>query len=282
MRNRRARRTGRSPSRAHRLHDGPLAAPPRPGRHHARRHIGRARGAGHEHASDRRPGRRAGTVPRPPDRAAARLLRRAPQLPSAGRRRGIPLAAQETDAHLVLKAWAKLGPSCLQGLDGMFALAVYDPRVGRLFLVRGGLGEQPLYWRLDGGRLAFASEVTTLTGYGPAPLVLRPEMLAIESPVGSDTPFQGIQLLAPATVLSFDVANGLARPARLLAAGGPAAVHRLLQRGPGEVLRRPGRAGAAVGTGLRLRAVTVRRARLLRARLPDATAGLRHGPLPRP
>ncbi|WP_432182101.1 hypothetical protein [Streptomyces sp. NBC_00063] len=182
----------------------------------------------------------------------------------------------------MLKAWAKLGPSCLQGLDGMFALAVYDPRVGRLFLVRGGLGEQPLYWRLDGGRLAFASEVTTLTGYGPAPLVLRPEMLAIESPVGSDTPFQGIQLLAPATVLSFDVANGLARPARLLAAGGPAAVHRLLQRGPGEVLRRPGRAGAAVGTGLRLRAVTVRRARLLRARLPDATAGLRHGPLPRP
>ncbi|MGW4391811.1 asparagine synthase-related protein [Streptomyces sp. NPDC004685] len=87
---------------------------------------------------------------------------------------GIPLAAQETDAHLVLKAWAKLGPSCLQGLDGMFALAVYDPRVGRLFLVRGGLGEQPLYWCLDGGRLAFASEVTTLTGYGPAPLVLRP------------------------------------------------------------------------------------------------------------
>lgn len=118
---------------------------------------------------------------------------------------GIELAEKETDAHLVLKAWTKLGPSCLDGLDGMFALAVYDPRVGKLFLARDRLGEKPLYWRLDGGRLAFASEVTTLIGYGSAPLIVRPEMLAIETPVGVDTPFQGIQLLAPATLLTFDV-----------------------------------------------------------------------------
>ncbi|MGW0583241.1 asparagine synthetase B family protein [Streptomyces sp. NPDC002920] len=121
---------------------------------------------------------------------------------------GIPLATRETDAHFLLRAWAKIGPSCLDGLDGMFALAVYDPRAGKLFLARDRLGEKPLYWRLDGGRLAFASEVTTLTGYGAAPLVLRPEMLAIETPVGVDTPFQGIQLLAPATLLSFDIASG--------------------------------------------------------------------------
>ncbi|WP_175647238.1 asparagine synthetase B family protein [Streptomyces cyaneochromogenes] len=121
---------------------------------------------------------------------------------------GIELGERDTDAHLILRAWAKIGPSCLDGLDGMFAIAVYDPRVGKLFLARDRLGEKPLYWRLDGGRLAFASEVTTLTGYGPAPLVLRPEMLAIETPTGVDTPFQGIQLLAPATLLSFDVVTG--------------------------------------------------------------------------
>ncbi|MFF2131777.1 asparagine synthetase B family protein [Streptomyces olivochromogenes] len=121
---------------------------------------------------------------------------------------GIPLSARETDAHLLLRAWAKIGPSCREGLDGMFGLAVYDPRGGRLFLARDRLGEKPLYRRLDGGRLAFASEITTRTGYGTAPLVLLPEMLSIETPVGVDTPFQGIQLLAPATVLSFDVASG--------------------------------------------------------------------------
>ncbi|QKW17913.1 hypothetical protein HUT16_01530 [Kitasatospora sp. NA04385] len=121
---------------------------------------------------------------------------------------GIPLEPGESDAHLVLRAWAKMGPACLAALDGMFALAVYDPREGRLFLARDRLGEKPLYWRLDGGRLAFASEVTTLTGYGTAPLVVRPEMLSIETPAGVDTPFQGIQLLAPATLLAFDVATG--------------------------------------------------------------------------
>ncbi|MFJ2218374.1 asparagine synthetase B family protein [Streptomyces sp. NPDC101062] len=121
---------------------------------------------------------------------------------------GIPLGDRESDSHFLLRAWAKIGPSCLDGLDGMFALAVYDPRVGKLFLARDRLGEKPLYWRLDGGRLAFASEVTTLTGYGPAPLVLRPEVLAIETPTGVDTPFLGIQLLAPATLLTYDIATG--------------------------------------------------------------------------
>jgi len=121
---------------------------------------------------------------------------------------GIEVRERESDAHFLLRAWAKIGPSCLDGLDGMFALAVYDPRVAKLFLARDRLGEKPLYWRLDGGRLAFASEVTTLTGYGPAPLVLRPEVTAIETPTGLDTPFQGIQLLAPATLLSFDVTTG--------------------------------------------------------------------------
>ncbi|MFJ9692543.1 asparagine synthetase B family protein [Kitasatospora sp. NPDC101183] len=121
---------------------------------------------------------------------------------------GIPLEAGESDAHLVLRAWARLGPGCLAGLDGMFALAAYDPREGRLFLARDRLGEKPLYWRLDGGRLAFASEVTTLTGYGAAELVVRPEMLSIETPTGADTPFQGIQLLPPAGLLAFDVATG--------------------------------------------------------------------------
>lgn len=118
---------------------------------------------------------------------------------------GIPLAAGETDTHLVLRAWSKFGPSCLEAMDGMFALAVYDPRSGTLALARDRLGEKPLYWTLDGGRIAFASEVATLAGYGPAPLVVRPEMMAIETPTGQDTPFQGIQLMSPATLLTFSV-----------------------------------------------------------------------------
>ncbi|MDQ1031549.1 asparagine synthase (glutamine-hydrolyzing) [Streptomyces umbrinus] len=120
----------------------------------------------------------------------------------------IPLAPGETDAHLVLRIWARLGPAALDLLDGMFALAVYDPRDQKLFLARDRLGEKPLYWRTEGTALAFASEVSALLGFGPAPVVVRPEMLAVETPLGVTTPFEGIQLLAPATVLAFDITTG--------------------------------------------------------------------------
>ncbi|MFI1408887.1 asparagine synthetase B family protein [Streptomyces sp. NPDC020707] len=120
---------------------------------------------------------------------------------------GIPLAAGETDAHLVLRLWSKLGPAAVDHLDGMFALAVYDPQAQTLFLARDRLGEKPLYWRVDGKILAFASEVTSLLDYAPAPVSMLPEMLAIETPLGCDTPYQGVHLLAPATVLSFDIAT---------------------------------------------------------------------------
>jgi asparagine synthase (glutamine-hydrolysing) len=118
---------------------------------------------------------------------------------------GIVLGAADSDAHLLLRAWAKDGPSCLEAMDGMFAFAIYDPRSRTLFLARDRLGEKPLYWRLDGGRVAFASEVTTLTGYGSAPMVARPEMLAIETCTGADTPYQGIQMLLPGTLLTFNI-----------------------------------------------------------------------------
>ncbi|MBX9389806.1 asparagine synthetase B family protein [Streptomonospora nanhaiensis] len=130
------------------------------------------------------------------------------------RRWRIPLAADETDAHLLLRAWIRFGPRVLGEVDGMFAVAVYDPRAARLVLARDRLGEKPVYWRLDGGLLVFASEVTSLTGYGEAPPVLRPEMVALETPTGIDTPHQGIQVLAPGSWLEFDAATGSLRQRR--------------------------------------------------------------------
>lgn len=53
---------------------------------------------------------------------------------------GIPLAEPETDAHLVLRAWAKFGPSCLNGFDGMLAYGTAPQvlwRAPRLILFAG-------------------------------------------------------------------------------------------------------------------------------------------------
>ncbi|WP_424886782.1 hypothetical protein [Streptomyces sp. XH2] len=61
---------------------------------------------------------------------------------------------------------------------------------------------------MGGRRLAFASDVTTPNGYGQAPLAARPEMPDIETPAGIETPCHGVQLRAPASLLSFDLASG--------------------------------------------------------------------------
>ncbi len=126
---------------------------------------------------------------------------------------GISLAPGDSDAHLVLRAWAEHGAGVLAHLDGMFALAVYDPRAATLTLARDRLGEKPLYWRVDGDRLAFASEVDALLQYAGAPLTGRPEMLAVEGPLGCDTPFVGVQLLPAGHSLTFDVVSASARRA---------------------------------------------------------------------
>lgn len=208
VRNRGAGRTGCSSAHSSGRGDGALSASPRTGRHCPCRLHRRARGRRDELLRIVNPSGQIGPYL---DAASGLLVTfngeiyNFRQIASTW---GIDLHPDDTDAHLVLRAWAKLGPACLDGLDGMFALAVYDPRETTLFLARDRLAQKPLYWRLDGGRLAFASEVSTLVGYGDAPIVVRPEMLAIETPIGVDTPYQGIQLLAPATVLAFDVASG--------------------------------------------------------------------------
>jgi asparagine synthase (glutamine-hydrolysing) len=118
---------------------------------------------------------------------------------------GIQLLPGESDAHLVLRAYIRFGPTCLQSFDGMFALAVYDPRHRRLFLARDRFGEKPLYYRLDTERLVFASEVKALGAVTALRPRFVPEWLTIESPLGSDTPYEDVELLEPGTHLTLDL-----------------------------------------------------------------------------
>lgn len=68
-----------------------------------------------------------------------------------------------SDTEVVVHAYLAYGDSCLDHLEGMYALAVWDRRHQRLLLARDPSGIKPLYWR--GGSpdlLAFASEAKAL------------------------------------------------------------------------------------------------------------------------
>jgi asparagine synthase (glutamine-hydrolysing) len=120
-----------------------------------------------------------------------------------------------TDTEVVLAAYREWGTSCLQKLEGMFALAIYDARVGQLFLARDRAGEKPLYYVALDGEIRFASEIKALLADESLPRVVDRSALdcyLAEGFVPSDRSiFRDVRKVPPAHALIFDVGNGKSR-----------------------------------------------------------------------
>jgi asparagine synthase (glutamine-hydrolysing) len=66
------------------------------------------------------------------------------------------------DTEVVLHSFLEWGEGCVRRFTGMWALALWDAEERRLFCSRDRFGIKPLYYRRDGARLAFASELKAL------------------------------------------------------------------------------------------------------------------------
>ncbi len=66
------------------------------------------------------------------------------------------------DGETIVHLYEDVGLDCFAHLNGMFAIAIWDQRDGRLILARDRLGQKPLVYRHDPGRLLFASELKSL------------------------------------------------------------------------------------------------------------------------
>jgi asparagine synthase (glutamine-hydrolysing) len=69
------------------------------------------------------------------------------------------------DTEVVLAALAEWDLAALDELNGMFALALWDGKRGRLVLVRDRLGIKPLFWARLGRGMVFASELPALLAH---------------------------------------------------------------------------------------------------------------------
>ncbi len=67
-----------------------------------------------------------------------------------------------SDTEVIIHAYEHWGIDCLQRLRGMFAIAIWDDNIKKLWLIRDRLGEKPLYYSIHNGRVTFASEIKAL------------------------------------------------------------------------------------------------------------------------
>jgi asparagine synthase (glutamine-hydrolysing) len=110
----------------------------------------------------------------------------------------------ETIAHL----YEEHGTSFVEHLRGMFAIAIWDARVGRLVLARDRLGKKPLYWRLTSGRITYGSELKAILADPEAERVIDRDALArylqyqyVPAPM---TILRGVAQLPAANILTWD------------------------------------------------------------------------------
>lgn len=70
-----------------------------------------------------------------------------------------------SDTEVLLHKMSKMGPSCIEELDGMFAFAHFSAAKNELTLAVDPAGKKPLYTYWDGKIFAFASEIKALRAF---------------------------------------------------------------------------------------------------------------------
>ncbi len=115
-------------------------------------------------------------------------------------KKGYPFRSQ-SDTEVLIALYETMGLDFLKELNGIFAFALWDAKKRRLILARDHAGIKPLYFRQDGRRLYFASEIKALLKIPGAPRELNlasvPDYLTFLWVPGENTLLNGIKKLEP-------------------------------------------------------------------------------------
>jgi asparagine synthase (glutamine-hydrolysing) len=118
------------------------------------------------------------------------------------------LFKSNSDTEVIIHAYEEWNVDCLKAFRGMFAFAIWDSNLQRLFMARDRLGKKPLVYFHQNGQFTFASEIKALL---QVPRVEKKvsgsaihHYLTYQYIPSPDTIFEGIEKLPPAHYLLYD------------------------------------------------------------------------------
>ena len=112
------------------------------------------------------------------------------------------------DTEVILHLFEEEGPRCLDRLNGMFGIAIWDRKRRRLFVARDRLGVKPLYYAVQNGKLLFGSEIKAIARarefHPTVDLGAVHDYLALRYAPGPSSLFREVQKLPPGHYLWFE------------------------------------------------------------------------------
>lgn len=113
-----------------------------------------------------------------------------------------------SDTEVIIYAYKEWGIDFLHKLRGMFAIAIWDNNIDKLYLVRDRIGVKPLYYSFHSGRVTFASEIKALLKDPQQKRAVNEEAfyhyLSFLTTPAPNTLFEGIKKLEGGTYIEID------------------------------------------------------------------------------
>jgi asparagine synthase (glutamine-hydrolysing) len=111
------------------------------------------------------------------------------------------------DTEVIILGYKQWGDEVLNRLNGMFGLAIWDERKRRLVIARDPFGIKPIYYKIEGGKVSFGSEIRSILAAAeespePDPTAMN-LFLRYRFTPSPYTVFNGIRKLAAGTMLVF-------------------------------------------------------------------------------
>ncbi len=115
-----------------------------------------------------------------------------------------------SDSEIIASAFLKWGIKCVEKFNGMFAIAIYDKKNNKCYLIRDRLGIKPLYYSFQDGCLIFCSEIKGIINYPGFQKKLNINALAsylvFRYPIDHDSHFfKKISKLAPGSYIEINI-----------------------------------------------------------------------------